>query len=174
MSNPVPEKLINFRVYLEGVFDMLGLSDVELPSFESMTDTVSGAGVAGEVDAPILGHFGAMSLTLNWRTVTQNAMLLAQQRAHPLDLRGSIQQYDASAGQYKTVPLQVLCSAHPKNIGLGSLQVGSSQENTTELEITRISVLVDNVSNIVLDKFNYICVINGVDYLAQVRENLGL
>lgn len=32
----VPEKLINFRVYNEGN-DQLGVADVTLPNFESMT-----------------------------------------------------------------------------------------------------------------------------------------
>ena len=37
--NQVPEKLINFRVYENGV-DLLGLADVQLPSLEYMSETV--------------------------------------------------------------------------------------------------------------------------------------
>ena len=62
-SNQIPERLINFRVYLDGS-DLLGVASVELPSLESMSDTVSGAGIAGEVESPILGHFGSMTVTL--------------------------------------------------------------------------------------------------------------
>lgn len=173
MSNPVPEKLVNFRVYLDGT-DLLGVADVELPSFESMTDTVSGAGVAGEVDAPILGHFSSMSLTLNWRTVTGNVTTLAQQKAHQLDLRGSMQVYDASNGEYKTKPLKVVCKAVPKNTGLGSLQAGSSQENSTEMEVNYVKVSVDGEEKIELDKYNFKCVVEGTDYLESVRGDLGL
>ena len=53
----VPEKLINFRVYQDGA-DLLGVADVSLPSLEAMTETVKGAGVAGEVDSPVLGQGG--------------------------------------------------------------------------------------------------------------------
>ena len=69
MANTVPEKLINYKVYLDRS-DMVGLADVELPNFEAMTETIKGAGIAGEIDSPTLGHYGSMTLTLNWRTIT--------------------------------------------------------------------------------------------------------
>lgn len=173
MANNVPEKLINFRVYLDGN-DLLGFSDVELPSLEAMTDTVSGAGVAGEVETPILGHYSGMTLTLNWRTVTKNTTILAAPKAHQLDLRGSIQQYDAGDGAYKTVPLKVVVKGVPTNTGLGNMQVGQGQDNSTELEVHYLKVLVDGEEKIELDKYNFICVIDGQDYLESVRSDLGL
>lgn len=68
-GNKVPERLINFRVYNDGN-DLLGVANVDLPSIEAMSDTVSGAGIAGEVESPILGHFGSMTATFTWRTIT--------------------------------------------------------------------------------------------------------
>jgi hypothetical protein len=173
MSNPIPEKLINFRAYLDGT-DLLGTTDVELPNMESMTDTVKGAGIAGEVEAPILGHYGSQSLTLNWRTTTGNTTILAKPKAHHLDLRGSIQTYDASDGAYKTVPLKVVVKAIPKNTQLGKLDVGTGQDAVSEFEINYIKVWLDGQERIELDKYNFICVIEGQDYLADVRSNLGL
>ncbi|MGF9821967.1 phage major tail tube protein [Brevibacillus agri] len=32
----------------------------------------------------------------------------------------------------------------------------------------------DGETVVEIDKFNYVCVIDGVDYLAKVRSNLGL
>ena len=61
-GNKVPERLINFRVYNDGN-DLLGVANVDLPSIEAMSDTVSGAGIAGEVESPILGHFASMTAT---------------------------------------------------------------------------------------------------------------
>ncbi len=43
----VPEKLINFRVYEDGD-DLVGVADVTLPTLDAMTETVKGAGIAGE------------------------------------------------------------------------------------------------------------------------------
>ena len=105
-NNKVPERLINFRVYAEGN-DLLGVANVELPSLEAMSDTVSGAGIAGEVESPILGHYGSMTTTFTWRTISADLTRLAEQKAHALDLRGSQQVYDAALGTYSTVPVRV-------------------------------------------------------------------
>ncbi|NLT94867.1 MAG: phage major tail tube protein [Clostridia bacterium] len=173
MSNQVPEKLINFRVYEDGN-DLLGIADVELPSIEAMTETVKGAGIAGEVDSPVLGHFGSMTLTLNWRTIIKSTVHLAQQRAHNLDLRGAIQTYNSGTGEYKVTPLKVSVRCIPKTTDLGKLDVGTTSDASNEFEVTYIKVFLDGVPVIEIDKFNYICVINGVDYLKQVRQALGL
>ena len=171
--NPVPEKLINFRVYENGN-DLLGVADVQLPSIEPMTDTVKGAGIAGEVDSPILGHFGSMTATLNWRTVTKPLVRLAQQKAHSLDLRGAIQVYNAALGEYAVIPLKVVLRGIPKKTDLGKLDVGSAGDASSEFEVVYMKVTLNGETMIEIDKYNYICVINGEDYLLQVRTALGL
>ncbi|UTW68684.1 phage major tail tube protein [Anaerobacillus sp. HL2] len=48
--------------------------DVQLPSLEAMTETVKGAGIAGEVDSPVIGHFGSLGITLNY-TLSHDLMI---------------------------------------------------------------------------------------------------
>ncbi len=171
--NQVPEKLINFRVYEDGN-DLLGIADVELPSIESMTETVKGAGIAGEVDSPVLGHFGSMTLKLNWRTVTKPTVHLAKQKNHNLDLRGATQVYNAGTGEYKVSSLKVSVRCIPKTTELGKLDVGATADASNEFEVVYIKVSLDGKEIIEIDKYNYICKINGEDYLKNVREALGL
>lgn len=173
MANNIPEKLINFRVYRDAV-DMLGVADVQLPDLEAMTETVKGAGIAGEVDSPVLGHFQSMTLALNWRVPTKDVVMLAQQKAHSLDCRGAIQVYDAGAGGYKSVALKVVTKVVPKKTGIGKLDVGTTTDTNNEFEVLYIKVFIDGSEVLEIDKYNYICKINGVDYLAEVRRNLGL
>lgn len=171
--NQVPEKLINFRVYEDGV-DLLGTADVELPALEAMTETVKGAGIAGEVESPVLGHFGSMTCTINWRTVTKPTLRLAQQRVHNLDFRGATQVLDAGSGQYRVQPLRVSVRCLPKTTELGKLDVGTTADASNELEVIYLSVSLDGKKILEIDKYNYICMIDGVDYLKKVREALGL
>lgn len=171
--NEIPEKLINFRVYQDGN-DLLGVADAELPSFEYMSETVKGAGVAGEVESPTIGHFSKMSLKLNWRTVTKSLVFLAKPIAHALDLRGAIQTYNASTGEYKITPLRVAVRALPKKAELGKMEMNSAGNGSNEFEVIYIKVDLDGVTLIEIDKYNYICIIDGVDYLAEVRKALGL
>ena len=94
----VPEKLINFRVYNEGN-DQLGVADVTLPNFESMTETIKGAGLAGEIDSPVLGHYGSMEAEFNWRTLYENNLSFVAPKAFTFDLRGANQVKDSESGE---------------------------------------------------------------------------
>lgn len=169
----VPEKLINFRVYENGN-DLVGVADVELPSLETMTETVKGAGVAGEVDSPVMGHFGSMELTLNWRTLEKTNIKLAVFGGVALDLRSSQQVYDSNSATLKTIGTKVVIRGIPKNTELGKLEVGTTTDTSNVIEVTYLKVDIDGETVLEVDKYNFICVINGVDYLASVRENLGL
>ena len=172
MSNIVPEKNINFSVYLEGG-DLLGVAEVALPSFEAMTETVKGAGVAGEFDSIVLGHFGSMAVTLNWRNVTDSAIKLLRPAAHNLDLYGALQDYDAGRGEYVVRQIHIFCKAVPKKLDPGKFSVGEMADGSTELEIHYLLLERDGVPRVELDKFNYIFRVDGVDYLAEVRKALG-
>lgn len=173
MSNQVPEKLINFKAYNEGS-DLIGVVDVELPSLEAMTETVTGAGIAGEIDSPTLGHYGSMTCRINFRTVTKAAAQLAAQRAHQLEFRGSQQIYDAGAGSYSTQSIKVVVKAVPKTVELGNLTVGAPTETGNEFEVNYIKVWVGGSELIEIDKYNFIARIGGTDYLASVRADLGV
>lgn len=170
-SNPIPEKLINFRVYLEGD-NLIGVADVELPKLVAMSETVSGAGIAGEVESPVIGHYSSMTATINFRTINQNAGTLATPKAHLLDFRGSQQVYDA--GTYKTVPVRVTIKAIPKSVELGKFKVGSPTETGDEFEVVYLKLYVDGKERIEIDKYNSIARFDGVDVLEGVRADLGI
>lgn len=169
----VPEKLINYSVYRNGS-EFLGTADVELPSLEALTETVSGAGIAGEVDSPTLGHYGSMTTTLNWRTIDKPMLRLAAPQAHSLDFRGAQQVYDSAAGTYRSVGVRVSIRGIPKTTTLGNLAPNSPTEGSNELEVVYIKVLVDGQNILEIDKYNYVCVIDGVDYMSTIRRQLGL
>lgn len=173
MSNQIPERLINYTVYLEGN-RAVGTADAKLPSIEAMTETVSGAGIAGELETPVLGHFKSMTTSIKWRTVTDNSVKLFSSRSHQIDLRGSQQVYDSGAGTYKTVPIRASMKLMPKKLDLGSLQVAKATDTENEFEVMYLKLFIDNKEVLEIDKLNFICSINGEDILASVRDDLGL
>ncbi len=169
----VPEKLINFRVYMNGD-DLVGISDVTLPKLEAITETVKGAGVAGEIDSPTIGHFGSMELELNWRTLLKTNVILAKPTGVDLDLRGAIQMNDSATGTLKSVPAKVVVRGLPKSTDLGKLEMGATTDTKNTIEVTYIKVTIDGSDVLEVDKYNYICTIDGTDYLSDVRTALGL
>lgn len=171
--NPIPERLINFRAYVSGN-NLAGVASVELPDIEAMTDTVSGAGIAGEIDSPILGHTASMATTITFRTITSDAMSLNAHKSHELEFRGSMQIYDAANGVYKTSAVRVAMRGIPKRNGLGSLEVGSTTDSEIELELSYLKIVIDDSEKIEIDKYNFKYVVDGVDYLASVKADLGI
>lgn len=172
-TNQVPERLINFRVYNDSN-DLLGVATVDLPELESMTDTVSGAGIAGEVETPVLGHYSSMTTTITWRTLEQAAMSLSAQKAHAIDVRGSQQVYDAANGEYTTKAIRVSMRVVPKNVSLGTLEPGATTDTEQEFEVLYLKVFIGGKSVCEIDKYNYIAKFGDTDTLASVRANLGL
>jgi uncharacterized protein len=171
MSNPIPEKLINFRVYLEGD-NLIGVADVELPKLKAMTETVSGAGIAGEVESPVIGHFESMTTTINFRTLNADAGTLATPKAHLLDFRGSQQVYDS--GAYGTGAVRVTMKAIPKQVDLGKFKVGAPTETSDEFEVVYLKLYVNGKERVEIDKYNSIARFDGVDVLEDVRKDLGI
>lgn len=49
------ESVINFAVYEDGV-EYVGMAGVTLPNLSAIVQTLSGAGIAGNVEVPVLGH----------------------------------------------------------------------------------------------------------------------
>lgn len=169
----IPEKIIGFRCYQDGEV-LLGVVDAQLPEPELMTETVSGAGIAGEYESPVMGHFKSMTTTIKFRTVTAAALRLAKSKAVHLELRGSIQVHDGGSGKLTPMPMRVIVKGLPKKSGLGKLEVGKPMDAEHVFETTYLKVELNGKEELEIDKLNYIHKVNGEDQLAEVRTQLGM
>ena len=62
----------------------------------------------------------------------------------------------------------------PKKTELGKFDVGTTTGTANTIETAYLKVTIDGETVLELDKFNYIGNIGGVDYMADVREALGM
>lgn len=79
-SDLVPQVINDYNAYTEDDL-LIGLADeITLPKIKNKTTSVSGMGIAGEVDSPVPGQFESMEATLNWNTMYSYAtkMIKAQ------------------------------------------------------------------------------------------------
>ena len=60
-----PEQTVAYRVYHKGT-DFLGIASVELPQVQQMTETLSGSGIAGEIENPTIGITQSMTCKLTF------------------------------------------------------------------------------------------------------------
>lgn len=167
------ERVIDYSVFLNGT-KYLGTATATLPEITYLVETIKGGGIAGEIEAPSPGQTGVMSLALTWRTMEEAAAELLAPEIHALDLRASIQTFDTSSGEYKESALKVTVRARPLGLTLGNLETATTMETTNNFSVSYLKVELDQVSVLEIDKYNYVHKVNGKDYLAVTRANLGM
>lgn len=165
--------MTGFETYYEGR-RFLGMTTVDLPDFNFKTVTLSGPGIMGDFDFPGLGHTESLELTLNWRTINDDLMVLAEQKAHDITLRGSQQNYNQAGKQIASEAVRIDFRGIPKQATLGKFEHVSETESKSVFELVTLHIYIADVLKLKYDKVNYICEINGVDYLKDYRANVGL
>ncbi len=168
----IDEVVANFAVF-EDATEYLGMSEVSLPEVSSLTEEITGAGIAGNVEAVVLGHTEAMSLTLNFRTVTAAAIRLAEPRIHRIELRAAQQNENTNTGKLETVAVKHVMNVKPKKFAPGKLAVASAADASGEYAVSYYALYMNRTKVIEIDQLNFIYYVNGVDYLADVRAALG-
>ncbi len=166
----IPDKIADYNVY-DDKNKIIGISgEVTLPTMESMTSTLSGVGILGEVETPNVGHFGSMSMELPWRTLTDKTFSFATHAGRPLILRGAIQQYNTSNGGVGYVGVKITIKYLAKGNDLGKLAKGAAMESKNTLEVWYIKCEINGKTTLELDKLNGVYKVNGVDQLAAINK----
>ena len=172
--NNVIQQLINFEVYVEGN-RYLGTATVDLPEINYMTNELSGAGIAGKIDMPTLGHIENLEVTLHWRNIFERPLNLLDQYSTMFSLRGACQQYDAATGEHEVKPLRIDFRALSAGATLGKLEPSEQTDTESKFNIDYIKITFDNQGVLFEhDKFNFVLVVNGRDHLADTRTAIGL
>lgn len=166
------ESVINFAVYEDGV-EYVGMAGVTLPNLAAIVQTLSGAGIAGNVEVPVLGHYDVMSLTLNFRTTTEHSVRLSEPRRHNIDLRMAQQIEDTVAGEVKVQSIKHVLVVVPKTDTGGTVAPAAPTNGSGEYSVRYWATYIDGAKVREIDPLNFICEVNGVDYLADVRKAIG-
>ncbi len=165
--------IINFAVYEDGS-EYLGIAKISLPELSNKTLTVNGAGIAGDVDLPVIGHRDAMRITINFLDAPDAAFKLAEQRVHTLDCRVAHEQYDTTASKLAVRGFKHVLQVIP--LKLTSNEVAPSAAQAVSGEYTCISRkdFVDGKCVLDYQPLNFVDIdASGTDRLAEVRSILG-
>lgn len=166
------QSVIDFTAYEDSV-ELLGLVKAALPDVTWLTQTISGAGIAGNIEAVIPGQVDAMTLTLNFRTTTTQSIKLSEPRRHNIDLRAPQQIEDTVTGSLKTQQVKHVFVVIPKTDKGGSIAPASPTDGSGDYAVRYWATYLDGVKYREIDPLNYIAYVNGTDYLADVRKALG-
>lgn len=165
------DKMAAFAVF-EGVEQQVGIADVDLPDLDYMNDKISGAGIAGEVEMPTIGHMTSMKTKISWRTINKNAVKLSTPETHDLVFRGAQQVMNTSTGEIEIERIRINIRCMPRKTSLGKMDINKKTDTDNEVETLYLKLEIDGEKLIEIDKFNYICYIYGKDYLEDIRAAL--
>lgn len=152
--------VIDFAVFEDGK-EYLGTANVQLPDITQKVIGVSAVGLGGDIEIPT-GKVDAMSVTINFETVTPAASQLTTMRTHMIELRVAHQDYDRKTGSTSPAGVKYVMRVMPKTETLGQVQAASPQAVSGEYALHAIKIFhgndlvrhVDPINNINWDKDN--------------------
>ena len=168
----LPQKIIAYNAYTFGN-KLIGITgEVELPELEFMSDTISGAGIGGEVDIPVPGIVSAMEMEVPFTSLTGNMLdIFKKDDVSEVTLRGSEQSEDTSSMKLYKIPVKISMRGLVKKIKTGKTAPGASMESSITLALQYIKIDVDGTTQLEFDPLNMVC-INGEDIMEEVRRQI--
>lgn len=166
----IPTKVNNYNIYNEG-YCLLGVGDeLTLPDFEASSETVSGAGILGEIDDPTVGYFSNQEMEIPFRVLDYEAVeMLDMTKAVHLEIRGG-QQTLNSTGDIAFRDIRVVVRGRCKKFTPGKMKAGSPMEASVTLSLLYILLELDGKSILELDKLNRVYKVRGKDILKELKE----
>ena len=163
---------INFALYEDGT-EYLGMASVTMPTLSNKVQNISGAGLGGDIEAVILGHIDALTLGLNFRTTTEQAVRLSEPRRHTIDLRVAQETEDPVNNSIDVPTEKHVMVVIPKTHNVGNIAPSSPSNGSGEYAVRYWATWLNGVKVREIDPMNMIYMVDGVDYLASVRKALG-
>lgn len=140
------------------------------PSLENLTDTISGAGILGEIDMPTLAQLASMTYEIGLRRENPSAIKLFEQKTQELEIRWVTDTVDSATGNSAVSASKDIIKGRPKTLEQGTIENNAAQAGNLILEVLYFKHIQDGVTLIEIDKLNNVFIINGTDYAQQIRD----
>lgn len=166
----IPEVINNFNAYNNGNVLIGVTGQVQLPSFDAITEEIGGAGILGTYETGIPGFYSSMEQEVPFRILDTDIFSIMNP-SEPVDLtfRASEQHTIKSTGSLDYKQMRVVERGRLKNFTPGKLELGKQMDASVTLELLYILIEIDGETKLEYDKLNTVFVVNGKDLLEKVR-----
>ncbi len=170
----IPDKINNYNVYVgtaTAANKLIGVMDeTTLPSLKNLSETLSLAGMAGEIDSPAVGQYQSMEIELVFSNIAKSSLEIAAMDNTPLILR-SAQEFVNPEDSTKSLKNRTITiRGMTKGINFGSLKKGGYGKPSVTKEVTYYKDVVDGDVVVEIDKFNGRAIIGGIDQTKDIME----
>lgn len=171
----IANKTIQYSIYQRdnGKADYIGdTASYTRPDIETMTDTIAGAGLMGEVDMPTPGQIGSMEGEITFNKTNEKFVKLFSPRAKTIEVRWVNDSIDSSNANVSMTANKEIMTIMPKTASLGDIEGNATNEATLSFEVLYYQYFIDGKPILEIDKLNNIFKVDGVDYSAEIRNAL--
>jgi uncharacterized protein len=172
----IVNKTIDYKFRASNPSDKLVLidnsADLQLPSIEKMTDTIKGAGILGEIDMPTFGQISSMTFSVNHRADNGQYAMLSRPGAIKAEVTWVTDVLNSSDIKIGLQTHKVFMTMFNKKYDMGKIEVNAGQDGSSEHTVVYVRKLVDGKEVLLIDQLNNKYVVNGKDYMAELRAAL--
>ena len=127
----------------------------------------------GNLEVPYIGMIDNMTMDVEWDTATGDAVKLLTPKKHQLDLRVAEEYWDTQETDVGIWPDKYVTIVRPKGFDPGSISPMTSPGTKSQFVVYYFAAYRNGEQLWEIDKRNMKCVIDGVDYMADIRKALG-
>lgn len=167
----LPAVVNDFNIYNSGN-KLVGTSgETAIPDLEMKTETVSGAGLLGEIDVPVVGQFDNTAQEIKFRCINKDYFgLIDPTRPVELVLRGAIQMINPGTGATEYVGCRLIFRGLPAKVSIGTFKQGGAMDSSITLNLTYFCAELDGKKVIEVNKISPTYRVNGKDLLAPIKK----
>lgn len=172
MSNIAVNRLTNANIYLDGRSLLGRAEEVNLPDIKHKLSEHKALGMVGSVE--LWSGIEKMEASIKWNSIYSDVLKKAANPFNSVNLqvRASVEVYN-SQGRVAQQPAVTYISGQFKNAPMGNFKQHDNVELTSMLSVTYCKQTINGEDVLEIDVLANIYKVNGVDVLAQYRNNIG-
>lgn len=172
MERLYPAAQIQISVW-EDSTEYLGVAKATLPDITYPVVTINAVGMMGSQEVPLYGMVDNMSMSIDFQTMTQAQVNLMTPVKHQLELRMTEEYWNNEESEVGIWADKFVVICRTKNSKIGGIAPLGDSDASGEYDVYYFAAYKDGEQLWEIDKRNMKCVINGVDYMTDVRAALG-
>lgn len=168
-----PNGHIDYLMYKNGGA-LIGVGKITMPPIKYKTVTATGAGLMGDATIPLAGMIEAMTVNIDFTSVTDAAVELGTNEWHDVAVYVAEQYFDSVNRIEEKEPLRFEMSIRPIETSHGTIATASAADASGSYSVCKYTVYKDGQKVVDIDQFNQVHMVNGKDCAADVRKCLGM
>lgn len=168
-----PNGHVDYMMYKNGGA-LIGVGKISMPPVKYKTVTATGAGLMGDATIPLAGMIEAMTVNIDFTSVTDAAVELGTNEWHDVAVYVANQYFDSVNRTEELEQTRFEMSIRPIETNHGTIATASAADASGSYSVCKYTVYKAGQKVVDIDQFNQVHMVNGKDCAADVRKAIGL